>query len=734
MLKNFVLALNPGLFLLNRLFKLTAEEEAAAGLRVLVNEVKDLNKELKESNAEADKLEKAIKTYQNLSNVGFKTSGQISQFEEAQQVLQDILGTTDTGDELTQQARAEFARQETLIKENYDLLNTKVEQYFKDNPLLSFQEALLDPAFDDELKAALPGLAQSYAQTLITGFENMTPEVQAAIARMVRLDPAAFLDATREIVTARTDLRPNAFGRDKADIKVGSNTYDFALEAGETLEEAFARADATFANFDMTLEEFFEKNKDLFEVTSTEIDSFYTDLVPRTQAALDAIFDADNAREFANAIMQAQEDIDFSSLTAEQVRLLERNFPNLATILDLPGASAQLQELFNQGGMTFVRNFNAVRSEVLGLSQALAQAYASPYSQPGDGERFANLVVEDLFNILSSGEIEDTAAEAINKVFRGAVGGIVIPESERVAVANAILSMIPTIDSDAMRTSVFGFVDDFKSISELAGKSINEFTKKDLELLAKYPDALNDIKNGQFDINAFKAQESDIILENLERQREVATLNRQTDIEAINLQRRLGEITRQQAAERIAAVENLFNAQINEIEILEEVLAVQATITDTVADRYKAQLDAIKAQKDAIKQAQDIRKLQEDSANIARRSLEATRVGAVGTLEARFNQQQLGQEIAAMNRQMQDQIMLAQLEAQQKVLEDSQQQAIQAATEANTTATEQNTNAIQTLTETTIRNDPALDSAMRTAVTGRVQQPFDLDLSIQLAE
>ena len=732
-LKQFVMALVPSFRLLASFMKLTAEEEAAAGLRVLVNEVKDLNKELKESNAEADKLEKAIETYQNLSNVGFKTSGQISQLEEAETVLQDILGSTATGDELTQQARNEFARQERVIKENYDLLNEKVEQYFKDNPLVSFQEALLDPAFDDELRAALPGLAQTYAQTLIDGFDDMTPEVQSAIARMVNLDPAAFLDATKEIVTAREDLS-GFFDRAKVQLGADGNyaTARFTLQGGETLEEAFARAQENFAAMDMTIEEFYERNKKLFETTSQEIDNFYTDLVPKTQTALDKIFDAENAVQFADAIMQAQEDIDFSSLTAEQVRLLERAFPNLSTILDLPDASTQLQELFNQGGMTFVRNFNTVRSEVLGLSQALAEAYASPYSRPGDGEVLANRIVDDLFNILSSGDIEDTASNALNQVFRGAVGGIVIPESERVGVANAILSMIPSIDSTTMRTSVFGFVDDFRTVAELAGKSINEYTQKDLELLAKYPDALDDIKNGQFDVNAFKEKESKLILENLADQKLVADLNRQADIEAINLQERLGQITREQAAERRAEAESLFEAQINEIGVLEEVLSTQSEITEKVEDRYKAQLESIKSQKEAVKQAQDIRKLQEESADIARRSLEATRVGAVGTLEARFNQQQLSQEISAMNRQMQDQIMLAQLEAQQKVLEDSQQQAIQAATEANTSATEQNTVAVERLSET-MSNDRTLDAAMNSAVTGR-PRPFDLNATLALAE
>lgn len=717
------------------MLKLSVTEEAAAGLRVLVNETKNLNKELKESESRADKLKKAIETYVSLSNVGFKTAGQISQMEEAETVLQDILGVSATGGDLVAQARVEFARQQKAIEDNYDLLNNKVRQYFEDNPLVSFQEALLDPAFDDELRAALPALAVTYGQELIQGFDNMTPEVQAAIARMINLDPAAFLDATKEIVAATEDFTVKVRAASSYYGQETTRNQKFVIREGESLEDAYARAQEEIYGLTTTFEEFVELSKDGFETITTEVPNLYAQMAPQIATALDDVLSATNAVEFADALRDLQGDIDLSGFSEEQRSLLSRTFPNLETLLDLPNAAGQFESLFERGGISFIRNFNPVREEVMSLADDLQKAYASPFTRQGDGEILAGRISDELFEILNSGDLLTSATQAINAVFRGAVGGVVIPEEERVRVANSILSMIPSIDTDVLRTSVFGFADDFAAISELAGKSITEFTQKDLELLAKYPGVLQDIQSGQFDINAFKEKENEIILQNIEDQKEAAVVNDNAAMRAIQLQYELGQLTKEQRDAAMADQEDLFQAQMTELGVLEEILSTQSEITEEQKDRYKSQLDALNAQKESINKAKEIRELQQQSADIARRSLEATRIGATGTIEAQFNQQQLNQEIAAMNRQLQDQMMLAQIEAQQKILEDSQQKAIQEATQANTTATVDNTEAVNNLAEVMATGvDPTLTANMRSAVTGVIQQPFDLNAALALSE
>jgi hypothetical protein len=151
-----------------------------------------------------------------------------------------------------------------------------------------------------------------------------------------------------------------------------------------------------------------------------------------------------------------------------------------------------------------------------------------------------------------------------------------------------------------------------------------------------------------------------------------------------------GKITKEQLEQFTVAQANVRAAE-SQLEILEEISSREADMTEQLKARYKVQLDLLKAQQEAIKDARAIRDLQEQSNDLAVKSLQATRIGATGSLEARFNQQQLNQEIATMNRTLQDQMMTAQLEAQQKILEDSQQKAIEAATVDNTVATRENT-------------------------------------------
>jgi len=114
-----------------------------------------------------------------------------------------------------------------------------------------------------------------------------------------------------------------------------------------------------------------------------------------------------------------------------------------------------------------------------------------------------------------------------------------------------------------------------------------------------------------------------------------------------------------------------------------------------------ANINAIKSQissyKSAFAEAKKIRDLQKEVADITQKSINAIRTGATGTIEAEFNRTKLNQEIAAANRQLEESMIVAQLEAQQKVLEDAQQRQIQQATEQNTDATVKNTNATQGL-------------------------------------
>lgn len=213
--------LGPLGLLLKSLFRTNASEEAAADLRVLNNEYKVLAKEVREAEKQLTKLNKTLDTFTTLNRATFKSSGQIKQLEETTQQIRDILeeaGISTSGmttSQLEDELRILIAEQTFAIEKNYAQMRHKVRKYFETNPMLNFKEALLDPAFDDELKDSIGTFAQEYAKQVIKDFDKLAPEVQASILRMVRIDPAQFLDDTKEVTEAFQDAIFGITGPDK---------------------------------------------------------------------------------------------------------------------------------------------------------------------------------------------------------------------------------------------------------------------------------------------------------------------------------------------------------------------------------------------------------------------------------------------------------------------------------------------------------------------------------------
>jgi hypothetical protein len=191
-----------------------------------------------------------------------------------------------------------------------------------------------------------------------------------------------------------------------------------------------------------------------------------------------------------------------------------------------------------------------------------------------------------------------------------------------------------------------------------------------------------------------------------------------------------GDITKIQLSNFETALNNN-EAATARLATLEQMLLMEKGITDQIKARYKAQIDLLSAQMQAIKDAKTMRDLQKEASDIAARSITATRVGAVGTLEAQFNQRSLNAEIENMNRTLQDRLMTAQLEAQQKILEDTQQQALITATD---NLTREMINLADVMREEEI---PAIEdlarSNRRTGPTGIVSATDRFDDTIKFA-
>lgn len=107
--------------------------KAASELRVLKNQAADLNKEIAELRGTIRKLETAIDTYVELSNIIFRTKKETEDLIRAQENLQEILGTEATGEGLAIIARAELAKQEADLERQARRVTEMINEYFAEN-------------------------------------------------------------------------------------------------------------------------------------------------------------------------------------------------------------------------------------------------------------------------------------------------------------------------------------------------------------------------------------------------------------------------------------------------------------------------------------------------------------------------------------------------------------------------------------------------------------------------
>jgi hypothetical protein len=126
--------------------------------------------------------------------------------------------------------------------------------------------------------------------------------------------------------------------------------------------------------------------------------------------------------------------------------------------------------------------------------------------------------------------------------------------------------------------------------------------------------------------------------------------------------------------------------QLQELEVARQYLMTSRETTDDIKARFEAQRDVLKSQKQAIDDAKKLRDLQNMATKASELSTQATRAGALGTIEARFSQDQLNQQVEQMNRDLEERIQIAKIEAQDRILEETQRKQLIDAQDKNTIA------------------------------------------------
>jgi hypothetical protein len=410
--------------------------------------------------------------------------------------------------------------------------------------------------------------------------------------------------------------------------------------------------------------------------------NFFFNVIPEAEKALNAL--TTGAPEDFARNMAMLNAIDLSNLTPEQINLFDTIFPNFENLKTY--TAEQFQAIAAAGGIGYIRGFQSVADDIkdLGFKDIIDLNSNEVLVTAADQTK---QLTDFLFNSLAV-ETKDRAATTkalLDQIFSGVVDGVVLNPDQQNELAVSLVDLLGSVDLDAITREVNSFRTDMDQIEQLITKPIDKFTTQDQELLSQYPEIFDDLLQGTLDLNKYR--EEGVAALEAQIDRDTERLNTAIDLKILQFEQ--GLISQEELERSV----DLLSNGLNRLELNRRMLRTEKINIEAIKEKYKMELDSLAAQKQAMSDAKKMRDLQKESADIARQSIESTRMGALGTIEAQFNRQQLNTEIAEANKVLQDNIMTAQLEAQQKILQDSQQKAIEDATRKNTEAMINNTGA-----------------------------------------
>jgi predicted RNase H-like nuclease (RuvC/YqgF family) len=140
---------------------LTATEKAAAGLVVLTNNVKDLNKEVRETQKTTQQLSSTLERFERLNRQRFRSATEMAEMNELQADLQRRLETTSVGFDLVFEARSQIRENQDEIQRLTNEVRDLIQVEFARNPAVSFSDLLNSDVLSDEIKENIPLLVET---------------------------------------------------------------------------------------------------------------------------------------------------------------------------------------------------------------------------------------------------------------------------------------------------------------------------------------------------------------------------------------------------------------------------------------------------------------------------------------------------------------------------------------------------------------------------------------------
>jgi hypothetical protein len=391
-----------------------------------------------------------------------------------------------------------------------------------------------------------------------------------------------------------------------------------------------------------------------------------TDPVIAAGAEMAAAYASIGTIGFESAVPAIQESFNalIEGMNPDQIETaletLSNAVPSIRGLVSL--TTDQIARLGSAGGMAALRDFSVFDR----LAQDIYKDAAGNFDEV-EGAKF----LDDILNRLIAVNPEDRA-ELGSRLMQEVLAGMTnVPVEAQQRVANAIQDFLIPDDLDSIINAAFGTSDVIDKLFDLFGKGFN-ISKEDMDFLTeRFPGSVVDILNGTADLNALQEETTKELLNILDL--------READLVQIYLALdAAGELT-QQARERL-------ELDLQEIQLGRAKLTQSRALTDDVKARFEAERESLKVQRSAIDEAKRLRDLQDRAREVSALSTQATRIGAVGTIEARFNQEQLQAQIKQMNRDLEERIQIAKIEAQDRILEETQRRQLIKAQEETVTA------------------------------------------------
>lgn len=491
---------------------LNATEKAAASLVVLTNKIKDLNAVIRNTTAESQKLSSALEKYRALSTQRFLSSRELQELAELERELQGRLGTTAIGFDLMFEARFEIAQAEAQIERLTKEVNDLIKTEFEKNPAVSMTELMDHEHLPDEVKDNIPILIREYAAMVIEGFEDATPEVQAALIRMIGLDSAALeknavesmkavADATRTgSVTDTLQFVDRSSGAiTEVDISVAK---DFIVKQGQDTGEAYANAVAE--GFEGSKGEFLELFAGVFEASigSDSVFSAASDgvaaVATNLQSQLNAAGTSDELVTFFNDL-----DTAVSNFSTDELDTFSKSFQELNNLRAMALNDTALNNLFSLGGTNAIRNFSEIVAG--GMDKLdfkdITIGYADPFREGGTGfetivetaEEQGAAFVNTLTNYLANNA--QNLPEAISDLFQNGLDGISGDQLRAIGLEDMLLPP----DFEGIDARVADDIEKIGKVRELSAKSLADLSADEYQFLAeKVPEVLVAMQEGAF--------------------------------------------------------------------------------------------------------------------------------------------------------------------------------------------------------------------------------------------